>query len=127
MTEDIQASTVPIRVLLVDVHPGWVNDVIRVMTETQADIRIVREVSSSEALGDVVVREECDVVVTSLSDTQLQPVFHSALFGPSHVAIVAIAARGRNIDVYDHRVVREVTPEDLLDVIREVAHRERVT
>ncbi|HRB81897.1 MAG TPA: hypothetical protein PK614_06495 [Nitrospira sp.] len=122
MPEGNLESMLPISILLVGVRPRWVGELFKRRT----DIKIVDEISRVKDLGKAMAQKECDVVVTALPDGQVQPVLSSVLFGPGHTAIVAITARGHNIEVYDHRVRREVAPEDLIRVIREVVHRKRL-
>lgn len=114
-----------IRVLLAEV-PGLMAAVVRQAILTQPDMTIVGETRGSDELGPVMSRGHVDVVVvTSQAGSGVPTPAQRLLFGPPHVALVAISADGRCVGIYDHKVVREVTPERLVDVIREVVRERR--
>jgi DNA-binding NarL/FixJ family response regulator len=98
----------------------------------QSDMMIVDEVPRAENLGRIVAEKDVDVVLTSLSGMQVPTAYQNLVFSFPHVAVVAISADRRRVEVYDRKVVREkvvreVAPEQLLEVIREAVHnRENV-
>lgn len=112
-----------IRILLAEA-PGLLADLVKEPILKQSDMTIVDvdEDLKAENLGTVVVEKEVDVVVTSLSGPQVPAAYRQLVFSLPHVALVAISADRHHVEVYDRRVVREVAPEQLVEVIREVVH-----
>lgn len=108
-----------IRILLAEVH-GLLAAVVKEAIMTQSDMIIAREIQGSEHLSAALAEDGIDVVLTSLSGNLVPPAYQALLFGFPHVPLVAIKVDGQRAEIYARKVVREVAPEQLVEVIREV-------
>ncbi len=116
-----------IRVLLADIH-GLLAGVVREAIMTQSDIAIVGEVHEAERLSAALANDDIDVVLMSFSGMHVPFECQALLFRFPQVALVAIKADGRRAEVYTRKVVREISSDQLVEVIREAAKdRERPT
>jgi hypothetical protein len=111
-----------IRVVLAEL-PGLISDLVKRALLERPDIKVVREIGATCDPGEAVEAEDFDVVVTSIHGSAIPDRYQRLVFGPPHVAVVAISADGRRVEAYDRKVIREVGLEQLVDVIREVAQR----
>jgi hypothetical protein len=120
----LRQSTATIRVVLAEVT-GLTAEFVKMVVAKQPDMRIVAEVAVAGELGHALETVGADVVVTALSSTQVPAAYHGLLFQIPSIAVLAIGADRRRVDVYNGTVVHEVALEHLVEVIRDlVGHRE---
>jgi len=119
MPEDAHPARGVIRIMLEGV-PGLMADLVRREVLAQSDMTIVRP-RGMDGPGEAGAQDGFDVLVTSLSGPRVPDRYQRLLFEHPHVTLVAISQDGRRVEVFDRQVVREITLEHLVDVIREVA------
>jgi hypothetical protein len=108
-----------IRIVLAEVS-GLTADFLRLAIAKQPKMRIVKELPSGSELERALQTVETDVVVTKLSSAAVPPTYHGLVFRIPPVAVVAIGADRRQIEVYNGTVIPEVALEQLVSVIRDL-------
>jgi hypothetical protein len=109
-----------IRIVLAEV-PGLIADLVKEVVLAQADMRIVAEVPTANALERAAKSGGIDVVVTATASEHLPMSYQHLVFSASRIPVLAISGDGRRVDVYDRQIVREVSPQQLVEMIRNVA------
>ena len=110
----------PIRILLAEL-PGLLAGVVRSAVEAQVDMQIVAEMRGVVGAAGVAGAASIDVVVTTLSGSQVPAAYQRVLFDHQHIPLVALSADGERVEVFARRVVRQVALHELVAVIRDVA------
>ena len=111
-----------IRVVLAE-QKGLMRDFVKLAIAKQSDMEIVGEVSAANDLSTLIANEEVDVVVTALSSPQVPEAYHALPFGALPVCVLAISRDRHHVAVYERRIIREVSDEQFIGVIREVGRR----
>jgi DNA-binding NarL/FixJ family response regulator len=106
-----------IRILIAEV-PALLAAVVRQAVDEESDMTVVEQVGSPEELHEALHRP-IDIVITSLTATELGPQFQALLFGSDPLPIVAISLDGTRIDVYGRATTRGVGIDGLARLIRE--------
>lgn len=118
-----------IRVLLTSV-PALMAAVVAERIRAQPDM-MLDDATSADDEGALVARRDIDVVVTAYTGPRLTPAQERLLLEAPHRPIIALSSSGRSMDVYDHRLIRDVDPDHVVEAIRRVAlwkrHEARTT
>src|SRR5262245_16128582 len=125
MPETIGQPTGEIRILLAEIS-GLMAEFVRAAIAKHSDMSIVAEVPVADDLDRALETARTDVVVTALSSPEVPATYRGLVFQIPSIAVVAISADRRRVEVYSGTVIREVTLEQLVGVIRDlVADRQR--
>ena len=125
MPEAIGQPTGEIRILLAEIS-GLMAEFVRAAIAKHSDMSIVAEVAAADELDRALETVRTDVVVTALSSPEVPATYRDLVFQIPSIAVVAIGADRRRVEVYSGTVIREVALEQLVGVIRDlVAHRQR--
>src|SRR5262249_3790035 len=100
-------------------------DFVKLAIAKQSDMEIVGEVSAAKDLSTLIANEEVDV--TALSSQQVPEAYHALPFGALPVCVLAISRDRHHVAVYERRIIREVSDEQFIGVIREVGRRSLMT
>jgi len=110
-----------IRIALADI-PGLTAGLVRQCVVGQSDITIVAECRGPEDIAALATEHGIDVVVTACTIDGVPTPCQAVLFGTAGVPVIAIGSDGR-LEIYDRRVLREASLDELLFEIRKVATR----
>jgi len=123
MPETGEQPTGVIRIMLAEVS-GLTAEFVRAAIAKQPDMSIVAEVPAAAEVGHKLEAVGTDVVVTALSSPEVPAAYHGLVFQVPSIAVVAIGADRRRVEIYNGTVIREAALEQLVGVIRDlVAHR----
>jgi len=123
MPEAIGQPTRVLRILLAEVS-GLTAEFLRTAIAKQPDMSIVAEIHNAGQLGRALDIVGADVVITALSSPEVPATYHGLVFQTPSIAVVAIGADRRRVEVYTGTVIHEVALERLVTVMRDLcAHR----
>ena len=120
MNDVARIAAPPIRILLAEIT-GLMAEVVNRAIRPQSDMTIVREIRSSAQLDALVPGEDFDVVVTSVSGPTIPHRYQQLVFECPHVPVIVIKGDEGRAELYDRKLIREVAPRQLVELIREVA------
>jgi|SRR5215472_9808476 len=125
MPETIGQPTGAIRILMAEIS-GLTAEFVRAAIAKHSDMSIVAEVPAADELARALQTVRTDVVLTALSSPEVPATYRGLVFQIPSIAVVAISADRRQIEVYSGTLIREVALEQLVGVIRDlVADRQR--
>lgn len=111
-----------IRVLLVKL-PGLIDALMRQAVEAEPDMTVVAQDCRPEGVGLPVSTDEIDVIVTEIGKAGSLRL--EALAAPlaRQLPILGISADGSSVELYDVHVVQEISQQQIVEIIRNVAQR----
>jgi len=122
MPETVEPPTGVIRILLAEVS-GLTAEFVRAAVAKQSDMSIVAEVPAAAELRQKLETVGTDVVVTALSSPEVPAAYHGLVFQVPSIAVVAIGADRRRVEVYNGTAILEAALEQLVGVIRDLVAR----